>query len=226
MPTHRQRRDDGGNRRTAAPAATPGPVPPGETDLDEAVAAARRGEEWALTVLYRALHPGVVRYLRAHAPGAEEDLASEVWIQVAQALEDFEGNGEGLRRLVFTIARRRGIDHQRRRYRRRTDATDPGDLTGWPAPAGSVDPAAVVEERLTGDAAVARIMALLPSEQAEVILLRVVAGFSVAEVAEILGRRPAAVSLAQHRGLRKLARRLGNSVQDRISVQDQGLWQR
>ena len=48
-------------------------------------------------------------------------------------------------------------------------------------------------------------MAQLSEEQAEVILLRVVADLPVAEVARITGRTAGAVRVMQHRALRKLA---------------------
>jgi RNA polymerase sigma-70 factor (ECF subfamily) len=58
---------------------------------------------------------------------------------------------------------------------------------------------------LTTEAAIARI-ATLPSNQAEVVLLRVLAGLSVREVAAIVGKRPGTVRVLQHRALRRLAR--------------------
>ena len=45
----------------------------------------------------------------------------------------------------------------------------------------------------------------LPADQAEVILLRTIAGLDVAQVAEVMGRRPGTVRVLQHRGLRRLA---------------------
>ena len=47
---------------------------------------------------------------------------------------------------------------------------------------------------------------MLPPEQADVILLRVVEGLDVEEVAKALGRPPATVRSLQHRALRRLAR--------------------
>lgn len=171
----------------------------------EVVAAAKAGEEWALVALYRRFHPGLVRYLHAHTPGEEEDLASEVWLELAKGLAAFEGDLSALGRFAFTIARRRAIDHGRKQARRRTDPVARSHLEELP---DRGDPEMDVVERVAGDAAVDQIVALLPKDQAEIVLLRVVAGLSVAEVAGIVGRRPAAVSLIQHRALRRLARRL------------------
>ena len=61
---------------------------------------------------------------------------------------------------------------------------------------------------MAGDEAVRKIVALLPPDQAEIVLLRVVGGLPVEEVAAITGRRPGTVRVLQHRALRRLAERL------------------
>jgi RNA polymerase sigma-70 factor (ECF subfamily) len=53
------------------------------------------------------------------------------------------------------------------------------------------------------------LIAELPHDQAEVVALRVVAGLDVPQVARVLGKRPGAVRVLAHRGLRRLAERLG-----------------
>jgi RNA polymerase sigma-70 factor (ECF subfamily) len=57
------------------------------------------------------------------------------------------------------------------------------------------------------DAALRRV-ARLPADQAEVVALRVLAGLSAEQVAEIVGKRAGAVRVLQHRGLRRLANEL------------------
>src|SRR6266511_5794041 len=49
-------------------------------------------------------------------------------------------------------------------------------------------------------------IATLPPDQAEVVLLRILGGLSVREVAVITGKRPGTVRVLQHRALRRLAR--------------------
>jgi RNA polymerase sigma-70 factor (ECF subfamily) len=53
------------------------------------------------------------------------------------------------------------------------------------------------------------LIATLPADQAEAITLRVVAGLDVSRVATIMDKRPGAVRVLAHRGLRRLAERLG-----------------
>ena len=56
--------------------------------------------------------------------------------------------------------------------------------------------------------AVSAVLAELPARQREVLLLRVVAGLDVADVAEILGRSDGAVKQLQHRALTALRAQL------------------
>jgi len=168
------------------------------------LAAARTGAEWALVALYREFHPGVLRYLRAQEPNDGEDLVSEMWLDAVAGLDRFEGDEWAFRRWLFTIARRRLIDHRRRRERLRRAPIGLDALAERPGPDDTE--AAVLAEDET-EAALARIAAL-PPLQAEVVLLRVLAGFEVADVAEIVGKKPGAVRVLQHRALQRLAEQL------------------
>jgi len=182
------------------------------------LAAAQDGGEWAVAILYRWLHPAVVSYLRARAGDEAEDLASETWVAVARGLARFSGDEAAFRSWVFTIAHRRLIDHHRasaRRPRTRTlHATEGDDYSGpIDLPAGD-DPAREVLDAAAGDEAVRRIVALLPPDQAEIVLLRVVGGLPMEDVAAITGRRPGTVRVLQHRALKRLADRLERPVDE------------
>ena len=176
------------------------------------LAAAQDGGEWAVAILYRWLHPAIVSYLRGRAGDEAEDLASETWIAVARGLPRFSGDETAFRSWVFTIAHRRVIDHHRataRRPRTRTLHATDGDQHDGPVEiAAGDDPAGEVLDAVAGDEAVRRIVALLPPDQAEVVLLRVVGGLAVEDVAAITGKRPGTVRVLQHRALRRLAERL------------------
>jgi RNA polymerase sigma-70 factor (ECF subfamily) len=94
-----------------------------------------------------------------------------------------------------------------RRHARRPTVPLPAELAaGWQGQAAD-DPADQVVQGLSTRAALA-VIAQLPHDQAEVVLLRVVAGLGVEQVAAILGKRPGAVRVLAHRGLRRLAERL------------------
>jgi RNA polymerase sigma-70 factor, ECF subfamily len=170
-------------------------------DFHALLDAARAGSESALSSLYGDLHPKVLRYLRAQESSEAEDLASEVWMDVAAGLLRFAGDESDLRRWVFTIAHRRLIDLRRARRRRRTVALPPERMPE-PRPPGDVEAEAM--ENLSTQAALL-LVAALPHDQAEVVLLRVLGGLSVKDVASILGKRPGTVRVIQHRALERLA---------------------
>jgi RNA polymerase sigma-70 factor (ECF subfamily) len=66
------------------------------------------------------------------------------------------------------------------------------------------DSADMALEHLSTAAAIA-LVSELPPLQAEVVLLRVVAGLDTESVARLLRKSPGAVRVAAHRGLRRLA---------------------
>jgi RNA polymerase sigma-70 factor, ECF subfamily len=149
---------------------------------------------------YESVHDDLVRYLRA-VVGREvaEDVASQVWVEVVAGAGAFRGDASAFRRWVFATARRRALDHRRRWWQRSVVLRPPGAYEldqPWVDKSGDEDAAAV-----------ARIMQL-PAAQAEVVLLRVLGGFSAEEVAQITGRSPGSVRVIQHRALRGLARDL------------------
>jgi RNA polymerase sigma-70 factor (ECF subfamily) len=178
------------------------------------LAAAADGDELAFGVLWRDLQPALLRYLNAFARGAGEDLASETWLRVVGGLGSFTGDERAFRAWVFTVARHRAVDRWRRAARHQDELVPLDALTDLPA---ADDPAGAAVDAISSQAAVARI-ATLPRDQAEVVLLRVVAGLEVAEVAAITGKRPGNVRVLAHRALRRLAAQLTEDprVQGRV----------
>ena len=171
-------------------------------EFDTVLAAAQTRAEWAISVLYREYHPALLRYLQAQDRGAGEDLAAEVWLAVTPRLDSFEGDESGFRAWLFTIARRRLIEHRRRLGRRRTDPVSPDDLADR---AGRHDPESTVVSAISAQEAIEQLVGELSPEQAEVVLLRVVAGLDAAEVGHIIDKSAGAVRVIQHRALRQLA---------------------
>ncbi len=70
---------------------------------------------------------------------------------------------------------------------------------------GADHPDELVLDRLATETVVARVVATLTHDQAEVVLLRVVGGLQVSQVAAMMGKRPGTVRVLQHRGLRRLS---------------------
>lgn len=177
---------------------------PSADELAEAVCAAQSGAEPAFSVLYRTVQPGLLRYLGALVGPDAEDIASETWLQVCRDLHTFRGDGDGFRGWVATIGRHRALDHIRARGRRPADPYPVEFLTG----VASQDDTASAAVEAMSTAAALRMIGGLPVDQAEAVLLRTVVGLDAASAGRVLGKRPGAVRMSAHRGLRSLARRL------------------
>jgi RNA polymerase sigma-70 factor, ECF subfamily len=175
-----------------------------QADLTAAVDAAVTGDEEAFRRLYREVQPLVLRYLRVLVGSDAEDVASETWLQVCRDLHRFRGDFDGFRAWCATVARHRALDHLRRIRRRPQTSWTEEQLAGL---ASVADTATAATDALGTGRALA-LIASLPPDQAEAVLLRVVIGLDVASTARVLGKRPGAVRTACHRGLRRLAEML------------------
>ena len=158
---------------------------------DELIARAKWGDREALGAIFREYHPAVLRYLKGVSLSNAEDVAGQVWVDAASSLRRFEGDGDDLRRWLFTIARRRMIDSFRSRSRRPEVAM--AEPPARPTPGGADDSV----ERLAWAEDVLR---RLPPAQAEVVVLRIIVGLDVDEVAALIDKSPGAVRVLAHRG--------------------------
>ncbi len=166
----------------------------------DALAKAQAGDEAAFACIFRDVQPALLRYLRMIAPDPE-DVAGDTWVQVVAGLKGFRGEEQAFRAWLFTIARHRAADAGRSRTRR---PVVPLEMSEVEEQLTSPDTADLALEAVSARAAVA-LIATLPHEQAEIIMLRVVAGLDNADVARIVRKSPGAVRVAAHRGLRRLA---------------------
>lgn len=173
-----------------------------DAELTTAVLAAQDGDEDAFRTVYRAVHPRLLGYVRTLVgDGDAEDVTSEAWLQIARDLDSFTGDADRFRGWAARIARNRALDHIRMRGRRPAVGGDETELTGR---AADSDTAGEAMEALSTGRTMA-LIAQLPQDQAEAVVLRVVVGLDAKTAAETLGKRPGAVRTAAHRGLKKLA---------------------
>lgn len=174
-------------------------------ELIAAVLRAQKGDEDAFRSVYRTVQPGLLRYLRGLVGEDAEDVASEAWAQIARDLPKFRGEAQGFRGWTATIARNRALDHLR--YVRRRPTVPMRVAEEYEERAAEDDTAGEALE-LVSTAEAIRVIATLPPDQAEAVLLRVVMGLDVTTAAQVLGKRAGAVRTATHRGLRRLAETL------------------
>lgn len=165
----------------------------------EVLAAAQAGADWAFAVLYGGLAPKVAGYLRVQGARDVDDLTSEVFLAGFRAIGSFAGDEAQLRSWVFTIAHRRLTDERRRLGRRPVADAAPTDVTS------GVDVADDAIESL-GEGRARALCARLGDDQRDVMLLRLVGGLTVTEVAVMLGRSEGAVKALQRRAVEGLRR--------------------
>jgi len=159
--------------------------------------------------IYLDVQPRLLRYLRTLVGEEAEDVASEAWLQIARDLRKFSGDSAGFRAWSARIARNRAMDLLRRSQRRPVEPVPLDRLVDLAGHADGTEQ--LVLDELSTDAAI-RLIASLPREQAEAVVLRVLFELDSETAGRVLGKRAGAVRTAAYRGLRGLAKKL-----DRIS---------
>jgi RNA polymerase sigma factor (sigma-70 family) len=180
------------------------------------LAAARTGAEWAWTQIYEELAPAVTGYLAARGAQEPSDLASEVFLQVVRDLSSFEGEEQDFRAWVFTIAHRRLLDDRRYRARR---PVEPASHELFAEEPGGED----AEQQALRDLSaqrVHRILAKLSPDQQSVLLLRILGGLTVQQVAGVLGKSRGAVKALQRRALAAVEPELAQDTRTPLSATD------
>ncbi len=175
-------------------------------DFSQAIELAKAGDNEGVAWLYDTYHHIVLRYLKWQDPRETDDIASEVWLAVAQNVKRFKGDERNFKAWLFTIARRRVIDMQRKRARSKVSFVVPETLYVY---SSANDTAQDAIESMSAQEAVNQLVAGLPKDQAEVIILRVLGGLGVNDVAEITGKRAGTIRVLQHRALQQLSGDIG-----------------
>ncbi|HEX4813986.1 MAG TPA: sigma-70 family RNA polymerase sigma factor [Nonomuraea sp.] len=175
-----------------------------DSDLRELTSLAVQGDRSAIESLLGELRPMVVRYCRARLGRVSgqyhiaDDVAQEVCIAVLSALPRYRDMGRPFASFVFGIASHKVADALRSSVRSAVPTQDlPDGPDDGPGPEETVVRYIEVEQAR-------RLLARLPDNQRELLLLRVVSGLSAEETGNVLGMSPGAVRVAQHRALARL----------------------
>jgi RNA polymerase sigma-70 factor (ECF subfamily) len=175
-----------------------------DSDLRELTSLAVQGDRSAIESLLGELRPMVVRYCRARLGRVSgqyhiaDDVAQEVCIAVLSALPRYRDMGRPFASFVFGIASHKVADALRSSIRSAVPTQDlPDGPDDGPGPEETVVRYIEVEHAR-------RLLARLPDNQRELVLLRVVSGLSAEETGNVLGMSPGAVRVAQHRALARL----------------------
>ncbi|GLZ09342.1 DNA-directed RNA polymerase sigma-70 factor [Actinomadura sp. NBRC 104412] len=172
--------------------------------LSSALRAARCGDQDAFRRLYRAVQPRLLRYLRVLVGDDAAPVAARTWREVATGLPGFRGDFQRFLGWVSVIGRGRAFDH----LGGRSPAEVIDERPGRPRRYDHVDPAG---EPPSTDAAIA-LIASLPRDEAEAVMLRTVMGLDNAQAAMVMGRSAGAVQAVALQGLRHLAGRLDQAA--------------
>lgn len=172
-------------------------------ELRALVERARRRDPDAWEALYRRCYGRLYVYARRRLPDqhAAEDAVSETMLRALQAIDRFVWVGGGLHAWLFGILR----NVVREAYRAGGHLT-PIESVDEPASENPGPPELAIQAE--EHRAVRRAFARLDPADQEVLELRVVGELSANEVADLIGKRPGAVRMAQSRALR----RLGNAL--------------
>lgn len=169
--------------------------------LDEIIAAAQMGEEWAWGRLYTDLSPQLMGYFRVRGASSAEDLVGETFVQLARNLPSFAGDAASFRSWVFMIAHNR-LSNERRSLVRKPEALV-ADVNPDMGCVASAESDALAE--MASSEALAKLASLTP-DQRDVVALRFIADLSVAETAVILGASEGSVKQLTRRALARLRR--------------------
>jgi RNA polymerase sigma-70 factor (ECF subfamily) len=163
-----------------------------------------RGQPAAIDTLLRQIRPMIVRYCRARLGRisghyhAADDVAQEVCIAVVSALPRYQDVGRPFASFVFGIASHKVADAMRSAARLAIPTEDLPD-----GPDDRPGPEETAVACLEAERARA-LLARLPVNQRELLVLRVLSGLSAEETGHALGMSAGAVRVAQHRALARL----------------------
>lgn len=176
------------------------PPPP----VDDAVlAAAISGDHDAFAALYSDVQPRLRRYAWTLVDQDADDVTAEAWLQIARDVRRFVGDLDAFRGWTARIVRNRALDHLRAAARRPAQLTDVESLLD----SRTTDTAIIAHDMMSTTRAL-ELIATLPREQAEAVLLRAVVGLDSTTAGQVLGKSATAVRVAAHRGLKALGKRL------------------
>ncbi|WP_090824560.1 MULTISPECIES: RNA polymerase sigma factor [unclassified Arthrobacter] len=163
---------------------------------DEALSALKGNNAELFSAVYQAYAGQVLGYLTAKGVSDPEAVTQDVFLAVLPRLDDLSGGVSGLRTFIFSVAHARMVDEHRKHSR----APEHHEFE----PERDTRESSSAEAEAMMRLAPLEVMALLDhlgDDQREVLTLRIVAGLTVEQVAEIMGKTAGAVKQLQRRAL-------------------------
>jgi RNA polymerase sigma-70 factor (ECF subfamily) len=175
----------------------------GSVSADDLTLARRAAHDpEAFTELYHRHLPGVYRYHMARTGHIQEaeDLTAQTFLTALESIRSYRGQGS-FASWLFGIASHKLADH----FRRSRAELPLEEAEQLHSPIPLPEETALHRQEL---ARVAQVLRLISPERAEVLVLCLFGGLSLAEAAQAVGKSQAAVKMLVHRGLCDLQERL------------------
>lgn len=168
--------------------------------FDSVLEAARLGAPWAWSTLYGEIAGPVTGYFRSRGVSDPESATGDVFFEVSRNLETFQGDENSFTTLVFGIAYKRlSYEDLHPRRRPRTALADKvldhleSDIEVH-----------IDDSRPNIPDSVRKALQALKPEERDVLCLRVVAGLSVEQTAEVVGTDISSVKTLQRKALARI----------------------
>lgn len=160
---------------------------------------AQKGDPIVVSALYERYQKGIYRYLyyRVGDQQTAEDLTSEVFLRMIEALSNYDNQNISFQAWLFQIARNLSIDHYRKMGVRRDVPLDEN------LPGQGNEPLDLIARELTSEK-LRHALVELPDNQRDVILMRFISGMPIAEVAQVLHKSEDSIKGLQRRALLEL----------------------
>ncbi|RJO72989.1 sigma-70 family RNA polymerase sigma factor [Nocardia panacis] len=178
-------------------------------ELDRLIGPAAAGDKAAVTEIVRIVHPLVRRYCGArlgntsHLQVTADDVVQEILIATVNAIPRYRDQGKSFLAFVYGISANKVADAFRRGQQHPVypTASVPDTVSTAPGP----EEWALADERRV---ATRELMKILAPAHRQVLVMRIVLGWSAAQTAEAIGTSPGVVRVMQHRALNRLRAQL------------------
>lgn len=172
--------------------------------FESVLEAAKLGSEWAWAVLYGEIAGPVTGFFRSRGVADPEEATGDVFFELARGIDRFEGTEESFRTLVFVTAFRRLLVDKKYATGRRSSALADRVLDRLHKDGDTV------EAPVQGDVPeqVRQAFELLTPPQRDVLSLRMVAGLTVEQTAEVIESGTEIVRDLQRRAMARIRRHM------------------
>lgn len=174
-------------------------------ELAKLIRRVQKGDVETFGLIYDQFFDPVYAYVlrQVGSPADAEDIVSGVFLEVFEKIGGFTWRGAGFAAWLFRIARNDVLDYYRRQGKRIKEIALT-EIEEAPAEALVED----IAERAWDQAELLAAVGLLPDEQRQVILLKLMLNFSNRQVGAVIDKSEGAVKALQHRALLSLRKML------------------